>query len=35
LAASRRIRAIQSGHLNRYLSLIGALLIAILIIALF
>jgi hydrogenase-4 component B len=35
LALSRRLRVIQSGHLNFYLSLIGALLIIILVIALF
>ncbi|MGH6990039.1 MAG: proton-conducting transporter membrane subunit [Stellaceae bacterium] len=35
IALTRRLRIIQSGHLNFYLSLIGALLVIILIIALF
>ena len=34
IGAARRIRVIQSGHLNLYLSLIGALLVIILVIAL-
>jgi hypothetical protein len=32
---AERLRVIQSGHLNFYLSLIGALLVAVLIVALF